>query len=110
LAPVLPFATETMYANLVRTVDPAALPSVHLCEWPEAEMGRVDEQVLAEMALAMDLASCGHAARAAASLKVRQPVARMRAFLAPDRARQLPEELLAVVRDELNAKALEFAA
>ncbi len=108
LAPLLPFVAETMHQNLSRAVDSDAPVSVHLCDWPRADMARVDEEVLREVELARDLVSAGLAARAAGSVRVRQPVARVRVFVAPERRMPLSEELRDHVREELNVKAVEF--
>src|SRR5205823_11465102 len=112
LAPILPFVTETMYANLVRSVDPSAPISIHLCDWPQPGMARVDERALTTTSLAIDLVDAGRAARAAGNLKVRQPLARVRAHVSPrpGPAASLPPELIDEVRDELNVKAVEFVA
>lgn len=109
VAPSLPFVAETMYQNLVRRVDPSAPPSIHLCDWPAAAPARVDEGVLEAMGLALDLVRAGHAARAGAKLKVRQPLARASAFVPADRRlRALPTELVEVVQEELNVKDVRF--
>jgi isoleucyl-tRNA synthetase len=117
LAPLLPFVAEAMYENLVRNVDAAAPISVHLGDWPAADVGQVDAQVDAEMGLAIEVANAGRAARAVGNVKLRQPVARIRVFVAPspgspDRngrnGAALPDELVEVVKDELNVKAVEF--
>ncbi|MBC7255957.1 MAG: class I tRNA ligase family protein, partial [Chloroflexi bacterium] len=107
LAPFTPFITEVMYQNLVRAVQPRAYESVHHTDWPVAEMDRVDEAILGQMALARRIASLGLGARNSVNIKVRQPLAK--AFVYIENARgDLSPDLLEIVRDELNVKAIEF--
>jgi len=107
LAPFTPFVTEVMYQNLVRAVQPAAHVSVHHCDWPEADQAAIDADLLAQMDLARRVAALGLGARGAANIKVRQPLAKAMVFTGNGYS-PLREELAAVVRDELNTKALEF--
>ncbi len=102
LAPFVPFVTEAMYQNLVRTVDPRAPESVHHTDWPRADWMAVDVALVDRMALTRRLAALGHAARAGHGLKVRQPLSR--ALIHLDLPERLDEELLALLRDELNVK------
>jgi isoleucyl-tRNA synthetase len=106
LAPLLPFVTEAMYQNLARTVNQDVCESVHHCEWPEANMDAVDQDLLDRMALAMQIAALGRSARSTSNVKLRQPLARARVY-AGDRATDLGD-LAELVTDELNLKALEF--
>jgi isoleucyl-tRNA synthetase len=109
LAPFTPFVTEAMYQNLVRAVQPGAYGSVHHCDWPEAEVETIDRELLAQMDLARRAAGLGLGARASANIKVRQPLARAMIHVGNGQA-ALSEELAAIVRDELNVKAVEFVA
>ena len=119
LAPVLPFLSEVLYQNLVRSVDPSAPDSVHLTGYPAADDLRStietpvqadqggDGQLLADMALIQRVVGLGRVARKSAGLRVRQPLSRM--MVAVGNA----EEGAALLRhqndvlDELNVKALE---
>ncbi len=105
LAPFTPFVTETMYQNLVGSVQIQAYGSVHHTRWPKADRAVIDENVLEQMALARQIASLGLAARSGANLKVRQPLAR--ALVHANHAR-LEGELVDIITDELNVKRLEF--
>ncbi|HMQ30696.1 MAG TPA: isoleucine--tRNA ligase [Chloroflexaceae bacterium] len=110
LAPALPFLSEELYQNLVRAVEPGAPASVHLAGYPEpaAAPSAADGALLGEMVAVRQVARLGHAARRAAGLRVRQPLARLLA-VAPDAATRAAllrhEEQL---RDELNVKAVEL--
>lgn len=106
LAPLTPFVTEAMYQNLVRNVREGARESVHHTLWPEVDEAAVDGELLEQMSLARMVASLGLAARSAANLKVRQPLSKAMAFAGSKRS-MLPE-LVEIVTDELNVKALEF--
>ncbi len=108
LAPVLPFITEAMYQNLVRSVDPAAPESIHHCLWPEVAPLTEEEQELIDTMAAVRLAATlGHSVRATNNLKVRQPL--QRALIAADpRKRAALAGLLDILADELNVKAVDF--
>ncbi|MCC6626014.1 MAG: isoleucine--tRNA ligase [Chloroflexi bacterium] len=104
LAPIMPFLTEELYQNLVRSVDQDAPLSVHLCDFPAVDPAAVDTGLLADMAAVQTVVSLGRAARSKAGVKVRQPLARA---LVKVRARdeegaiaRLREQVL----DELNVK------
>ena len=106
LAPFAPFATESMYQNLVRCPQRDAHESVHHTRWPKHDAQAVDAALLNEMALAQQVASLGLAARSSANLKVRQPLAKVMAFAGGSKT--LSAELVDIVTDELNVKAFEF--
>jgi len=110
LAPFVPFVTEAMYQNLVRSADQDAAESVHHTDWPQANPALVDEGLLAQMELTRRIVTLGHSARAGRSIKVRQPLARALIHLETDDAGGLDEELLALIREELNVKRIEFVA
>ncbi len=107
LAPILPFAPEAMYQNLVRSVDADALESVHHTRWPEANLELVDEDLLTQMALARDVVTQGHSGRNSAGIKLRQPLNRALIHLAPDLG-ELSDEMVDLVQDELNVKEVVF--
>jgi isoleucyl-tRNA synthetase len=108
LAPFIPFLAEEMYQNLVRSHDDSAPESVHLCDWPEADLSLVDPCLDEETRLVMRLVSLGRAARSKAGIKVRQPLARayvkVRARPEEQAARRLEGQIL----DELNVKEMVF--
>jgi isoleucyl-tRNA synthetase len=125
IAPFTPFFAETMYQNLVRhagtqppghkaeeqsSASRAGLPiSVHLCAYPEPEEALVDEQLAAQMDLVRQIVSLGRAARTAARLKVRQPLARVEIILARHEHEQWLEAHSDLIAEELNIKEVEFA-
>ena len=74
-APFIPFVSDSMYRNLVQSVDPSAPESVHLCDWPVADESLIDETLLKDTATVIKVVSLGRAARSASKLKVRQPLA-----------------------------------
>jgi isoleucyl-tRNA synthetase len=107
LAPILPFVTEAMYQNLVRSVDENALVSVHHTLWPKVDLEKVDEELLAQMALAREVVTQGHSARNSQGVKLRQPLSRALVYLEPG-TEELSEELVDLVQDELNVKEVVF--
>jgi isoleucyl-tRNA synthetase len=109
MAPVMPFLTEEMYQNLVRSVDPSAPESIHLTEWPQAQAGERDEKLEAEMALVRKLVSLGHSAREKSKTKVRQPLASAFVKLATGHEYGMLDAYKEIVREELNVKRIEYA-
>ena len=110
LAPTLPFITEVMYQNLVRSVDDAAPESVHHCLLPTSTaLTEQDTRLVEAMAAVRQAATLGHSVRSANNLKVRQPLARALIAVDPRRREELGE-LLDLLADELNVKAVEFVA
>jgi isoleucyl-tRNA synthetase len=105
MAPVTPFLTEYLWGVLRASGSPE---SVHLATWPTADRALIDEQLSAQMALARRLVELGRSARAAAVVRVRQPLAR--ALIGAPGFGDLPAELAAQVAEELNVHALDTLA
>ncbi len=102
LAPVLPFATETMYGNLSGSIDPDAPHSVHLTAWPADELaGQRDVGAEATMATARRIVELARTLRGSAGLRIRQPLARMWVALPTARAAGL-DGLVSLLADEVN--------
>jgi isoleucyl-tRNA synthetase len=108
LAPFVPFVTEAMYQNLVRSCYPEAYESIHQCDWTEANLAVVDQKLLDQMELAREISSLGLSARNSAGIKVRQPLSKVLAYVPGKRS--LSNELVEIVTDELNVKELEYVA
>jgi isoleucyl-tRNA synthetase len=108
LAPFTPFLAEEMYQNLVRAFDASAPESVHLTEWPVADLSKVDRALSDETQLVMRVASLGRAARAKAQLKVRQPVAELYVKLPTAMEEHALERLAPQLLEELNVKDLRI--
>ena len=102
-APFTPFMSETMYQNMVRTVDKSALESIHLCDWPNKDESFIDLELEANMAAVLDIVVLGRSARNAANIKNRQPVASMYV-----QGKALPDMYVSIIADELNVKEVRF--
>jgi isoleucyl-tRNA synthetase len=110
MAPMLPFLAEAVYQNLVVAVDPARPDSVHLTRWPTAEVaGYRDEGLEAGMRLARRVVELARTLRGTAGIRVRQPLARLWVAL-PEREAPHLDELLELVRAEVNVKTVERIA
>ena len=103
-APMIPFMTEEIWQNIVRTVDPSAEESIHLAMYPKADESMIDPELEADMEHVLKLVVMGRAARNAATLKNRQPLREM-IVKAPFTLEQYFDD---VITDELNVKALRF--
>jgi len=108
LAPLTPFVAEDIYQNLVRSPFPEEAESVHLTQFPVADLTKVDEQLAAGMRLAMDVASLGRAARSIKGIKVRQPLKKVLPQARSKWEREWLERLKSQVLEELNVKDMEF--
>ena len=102
-APFTPFMSETMYQNMVRTVDKSAPESIHLCDWPKKDESFIDPDLEANMAAVLDIVVLGRSARNAANIKNRQPVASMYV-----QGKALPDMYVSIIADELNVKEVRF--
>jgi isoleucyl-tRNA synthetase len=102
LAPWSPFVADKLWRGLTEGMDEAA--SVHLCDWPE--VGKVDEELLHQMALARLVVTNSLADRAKEGIKVRQPLASLLLHLAKDQA-LLPQALIDIIAEEVNVKEVE---
>jgi isoleucyl-tRNA synthetase len=107
LAPFTPFVAESVYQNLVRSVDANAPESVHLAEWPVHDESLVDQQLIDQTRTVMKVVSLGRAARQKGQLKVRQPLATATAFVATRHHAEGLTRFEDQVLEELNVKALD---
>ena len=103
LAPYIPFMTETIYRNLAVGHLTGAPESVHLCDFPVADLSKVDKELEAGMDEVESVVQLGRAARNAASLNVRQPLSRCLV-----KGKRLSDEIAQLIKNELNVKAVEF--
>ncbi len=108
LAPFMPFVTEELYQNLVRGIDANAPFSVHLCDWPQADEGLIDEQLTRETHLVMLVVGLGRAAREKAQIKVRQPLNTLHARVTSAAEEEALQRLQGQVLEELNIKQLKL--
>lgn len=106
MAPFTPFVAESIYQNLVRSVDANAPESVHLCSYPQVEEARIDAELEKNMDSVLRMVALGRACRNGANIKNRQPIAAM--YVGGIEA--IPEMYVQVVRGELNVKEVHFGA
>ena len=102
-APFLPFMTEAIYQNIVRTVDLTAPESIHLTDFPKVEEKYIDADLEKNMEEVLQVVSLGRAARNASNRKIRQPLSVLYVQTEP-----MSEEYAAIIADELNVKKVEF--
>ena len=103
-APMIPFMTEDIYQNLVRSVDDGAPESIHLCDFPVAEEAHIDAKLEEDMAEVLKVVVMGRACRNSANIKNRQPIGTM--FVKAEH--ELSEFYQEIIRDELNVKRIVF--
>ncbi len=103
-APMIPFMTEEIYLNLVKSIDADAPESIHLCDFPAVNEEWIDGELEKNMDEVLKTVVIGRACRNAANIKNRQPIGTMY-VKAPF---ELSEFFTAIIRDELNVKKVEF--
>jgi len=108
LAPFMPFATEAIHQNLVRSHDPAAPESVHHTAWPVPDPALRAPELTEQMALVMRLVSLGHAARNQSGLKLRQPLSEAAFAVATSEERRAVEHHADLIAEELNVKRVRL--
>ncbi|HKS69885.1 MAG TPA: isoleucine--tRNA ligase, partial [Ktedonobacterales bacterium] len=108
LAPLTPFLAESLYQNLVRSVDAASPESVHLADWPAANPALIAPRLRDETALVQRVVNLGRAAREQAQIRVRQPLGTLHVRVPTEAERESLRRLGAQVLDELNVKRLEL--
>ncbi|MEX0820067.1 MAG: DUF5915 domain-containing protein, partial [Pirellulaceae bacterium] len=108
VAPFVPFLAETLWQNLAGVFGDRALPSVHLCDYPESDATAIDEPLSERMRLLREIASLGRSARMNAKLKVRQPLAKVEVVLADTVHQAWLEAHGDLLCDELNVKKIDY--
>ena len=103
-APMIPFMTEDIYQNLVRSVDSSAKESIHLCDFPEVNEAQIDKELEENMERVLKVVVLGRACRNKSNIKNRQPIGKM--FVKADF--DLPEFFQEIITEELNIKEVEF--
>ena len=103
-APMIPFMTEQIYQNLVRSVDQTAPESIHLCDYPVVNEDYIDTELEANMENVLKLVVMGRACRNTSNIKNRQPIGQM--FVKAEFT--LSEFYQEIVADELNVKNVKF--
>ncbi len=106
-APIVPFVSEEMYRNLVAKQIAGSPESVHLCEYPTVDEGRIDIELSERMRHLLRTVTMARSIRTATKLKVRQPLATMIVASPHEVARRGVEQLRSHVMEELNVKQLE---
>ena len=103
-APMIPFMTEEIYQNLVRSIDSDAPESIHLTDYPVADESMIDPELEENMDHVLKIVVLGRAARNESGIKNRQPIARMM-VKAPY---EIPEFYQEIITEELNIKKVEM--
>ena len=104
-APMIPFMTEDIYQNLVKSIDASAPESIHLCDFPEVHENWIDPKMEEDMADLLEIVVMGRAARNTANIKNRQPIGTM--YVKAEKA--MDKFYTDIIADELNVKEVKFA-
>lgn len=98
-APIIPYTTEEIYKNL--TLE----ESVHLSDFPVADMTLVNEEIEEKMDLVRELISTGRCVREETKIKVRQPISEC---LIDGKYESVLGDLVNLINEELNVKKVIF--
>ena len=104
-APMIPFMTEDIYQNLVRSIDANAPESIHLCDYPKVNEAWIDKDLEANMEELLEIVVLGRACRNTANIKNRQPIGTM--YVKAEKA--MDKFYTDIIADELNVKEVKFA-
>ncbi|MEM1174402.1 MAG: isoleucine--tRNA ligase [Pseudomonadota bacterium] len=110
MAPFVPFLSETVYQNLVRSRDDDAPTSVHLAGWPEADPAWKNDSLLFDIGVVQKVVGLARAARGQSGVRTRQPLSRLLLRAPDDRAARALELHQDQILEELNVKEVEFIA
>ena len=103
-APFIPFMTEEIYQNLVRSVDENALESIHMCDFPKYDEKYNFAEIEQEMDAIRKVVILGRAARNEANIKNRQPLSKL--FIQTDN--KINADYVNIILEELNIKDVEL--
>ena len=104
-APMIPFMTEDIYQNLVRSIDANAPESIHLCDYPKVNEAWIDKDLEANMEELLEIVVLGRACRNTANIKNRQPIGTM--YVKAEK--KMDKFYTDIIADELNVKEVKFA-
>lgn len=110
MAPISPFFPDWLYQQLNAVTQQSEQISVHLCDYPQAELSNIQTDLEEKMKWAQEASSLILSLRKKANIKVRQPLQKV---LIPAMNAKLQEQIQAVeeiIKSEVNIKEIEFIA
>jgi isoleucyl-tRNA synthetase len=110
MAPFVPFLSENVYQNLVRSVNPDAPESVHMTDWPVADATWKNDELLFDIDVVQKVVGLARAARSQSGVRTRQPLARLLVRAPSDAAAKALDNHQDQILEELNIKGIEFIA
>jgi isoleucyl-tRNA synthetase len=110
MAPFVPFLSENVYQNLVRSVDSSAPESVHMADWPVADPAWQNDGLMFDIDVVQKVVGLARAARGKSGVRTRQPLARLLVRAPSDEAAKALDSHQDQILEELNVKAIEFIA
>jgi len=110
MAPFVPFLSEKVYQNLVKSVNPTAPDSVHMADWPEADSDWQNDELLHDIDVVQKVVGLARAARNQSGVRTRQPLSRLLVRAPNDAAAKALNDHQDQILEELNVKNLEFIA
>lgn len=109
LAPFAPFVSEKIYQSLTEGLE-GVKPSVHLCDYPEANDDLIDAPLEQQMALVMTATNLARSLRAKHQIKTRQVLPNMTVLAGEGSNIDLLRKGEGILKNEINLKEVEFSA
>ncbi len=106
ITPFVPFVSESIYSNIVCSVDKTAPASIHLTEYPVCDDARVNTALEDAMNNVLRVVVQGRACRNASNIKNRQPLGKL--YVAG--VKSLDEGYIDIIKAELNVKEVSLGA
>lgn len=107
LAPIIPFMTEEIWQNMVRTFEPQEQISVHLSEYPKVNKKQLNTEILKEVEETRKIINLGLMLRNSKQLKVKQPLSKMY-IVSNNDIENLIKDFGNIIKEELNVKEIEI--
>jgi isoleucyl-tRNA synthetase len=108
MAPMAPFISEFIYQNLVLSIFPNEVESVHLATWPQWEAAQIDDSLMRDMNALVRIVELGRATRATAGVKTRQPLAEVLVRVQNEAELAGLKNLEDLLQEELNVKSVTY--
>ncbi len=107
IAPIIPFMTEEIWQNMVRSFEPDEAKSVHLSDYPTPVAEYEDKEILKEVEEMRKVIGLGLMLRNEKQLKVRQPLNKLYVSSEKDIENSI-NNFENIIKEELNIKHIEL--
>ncbi len=107
MAPIIPFMTEEIWQNMVRSFEPDEEISIHLTKYPKVDEYYTNKEILANVNEARKIINLGLMLRNSKQIKVKQPLLTMYVY-SEKNIEDLINDYGNIIKEELNIKEIEI--